>query len=273
MGREVDLVDDEEIGARDAGAALGGNFVAGGDVDHVDREIGELRGKRRGEIVATGFDQDQVERGKLRAHLGDRVEVDIIHVDVDHGGNPAYQRWKKGTILQADTGTAKRYVIQLDPIPGQVPVIHTIPMYDETCCIRPFGGVAPKIQTDKLRVDENGTVLADRELLDCDNLKHAGRNGSPPQPELIKKLIRCLFEKPSPAGQDGATTMDITEFTIGSPHRWRDTIDSGQGTANTLVYPVHVKWNTKKFLRDRNNQVTEAEATFTCFADAMNLWQ
>src|SRR2546426_3200376 len=102
---------------------------------------------------------------------GDRVEVDTTHVDVDHGGNPAYQRWKKGVILQADTGTAKRYVIQLDPIPGQAPVIHTIPMYDENCCIRPFGGAAPKILTDKLRVDENGTVLADRELLDCDNLK------------------------------------------------------------------------------------------------------
>src|SRR5205807_9621704 len=71
---------------------------------------------------------------------GDRVEVDVTHVDVDHGGNPAYQRWKKGTVLQADTGTNKRYVIQLDPIPGQAPVIHTIPMYDENCCIRPFGG-------------------------------------------------------------------------------------------------------------------------------------
>jgi hypothetical protein len=204
---------------------------------------------------------------------GDRVEVDITHVDVDHGGNPAYQRWKRGVILQADTGTNKRYVIQLDPIPGQAPVIHTIPMYDENCCIRPFGGAAPKILTDKLRVDENGTVLADRELLDCENLKHPGRNGSPPPPDLIKKLIRCLFEKPSPAGQDGATTMDITEFTIGAPHRWRDTIDSGQGTANTMVYPVHVKWNTKKFLRDRNDQVTDAEGTFTCFADAVNLWQ
>lgn len=129
------------------------------------------------------------------------------------------------------------------------------------------------MQPEFSRVPLAGTVLANRELLDCDNLKHSGRNGSPPPPELMKKLIRCLFEKPSPVGQDGATTMDITEFTIGAPHRWRDTIDSGQGTANTLVYPVHVKWNTKKFLHDRNDQVTDAEGTFTCFADAVNLWQ
>src|SRR3989440_5808413 len=193
---------------------------------------------------------------------GDRVEVDITHVDVNHGGNPAYQRWKKGTVLQADIGTNKRYVIQLDPIPGQAPVIHTIPMYDENCCIRPFGGAAPKILTDKLRVDENGTVLADRELLDCDNLKHSGRNGSPPPPDLIKKLIRCLFEKPSPAGQDGATTMDITDFTIRGPPPGVNRIYKGPGTGKTKGYPVHVRWDTKKILPHRNYQVTDAESTF-----------
>jgi hypothetical protein len=42
VGREIDLVDDQEIGAGDAGATLGGNLVAGGDVDDIDREIGKL---------------------------------------------------------------------------------------------------------------------------------------------------------------------------------------------------------------------------------------
>jgi hypothetical protein len=139
--------------------------------------------------------------------------------------------------------------------------------------IRPFGGVAPQILTDKLRVDDNGTVLADRELLDCENLKHNGRNGSPPPVELAKKLIRCLYEKPSQPGMDGATTMDITEFTIGAPHRWRVYVDMGQGTANTLVYPVQVKWTMKTFYRTRNVLTTDKEGPFTCFADATSLWQ
>jgi hypothetical protein len=204
---------------------------------------------------------------------GDRVEVDITHVDVDHGGNPAYQRWKKGTILQVDTGSNKRYVIQLDPIPGEAPVIHTIPLYDENCCVRPLGGAAPAVLTEKLRVDANGTVLADRALLDCEHLMRGGTNGSPLPPDLAKKLIRCLLEKPSPPGGDGATTMDITDLTIGAPHRWVFGDDVGQGTANTIVYPVHVRWNSKKFLRDRNDLVTDAEGMFTCFADAVNLWQ
>ena len=45
MGREVDLVDDQEVGAGDAGAALGRDLVAGRDVDDVDGEVGELREK------------------------------------------------------------------------------------------------------------------------------------------------------------------------------------------------------------------------------------
>ena len=204
---------------------------------------------------------------------GDRVEVDTIHVDVLHGGNPALQSWSKGTVMQVDTGIAQRYVFQLDPLPGKLPERHTMPFYDQDCCIRPLAGAAPKILAEKLRVDENETVLADREVLDCENLKHDGRNGSPPPVDLAKKLIRCLYERPSPVGKDGATTMDITEFTIGGPHRWVTGIDSGQGAANTLVYPVHVKWNMKTFYHSRNVLVTDKEMTFTCFADTLNLWQ
>jgi hypothetical protein len=200
---------------------------------------------------------------------GDRVEVEI-----NHGGfDSQFARVKKGTITQVDAGTNKRYVIQLDPLPGQLPVTHTMPFYDQDTCLRLIGGAAPTIKADQLLVDQNGTVLADRQLLDCWNLPHGGRNGQPPPPDLLRKLIRCLYEKPSPVGQDGATRMDITDFTLGAPHRWVVGIDSGQGTTNTIVYPVHVRWNMKTFYHSRNVQVTGKEMTFTCFADAVNLWQ
>ena len=58
------------------GPPLRGNLVAGGDVDDVDRQVGELRRKRRGEIVAAGFDQHQIEIGKFLSHVGDRGEID-----------------------------------------------------------------------------------------------------------------------------------------------------------------------------------------------------
>src|ERR1700759_1185367 len=47
-----------------AGPALGRDLVAGGDVDHVDGEVGELGREGGGEVVAAGFDQDEVEIGE-----------------------------------------------------------------------------------------------------------------------------------------------------------------------------------------------------------------
>jgi len=203
---------------------------------------------------------------------GDRIEVDTTHVDVQHGGNPAFQSWSKGTITTVDT-KYQRYIIQLDPLPGKMPIMHSIPMYDQDCCLRAFGGAAPAIKSDTLRVDEYGTVLADRPLLDCDNLQHNGRNGQPLPVELAKKLIRCLYEKASPVGQDGATTMDIVEFSPGAARKWILYQDQGQGSLNTLVYPIHVKYNFKTFYRSRDVVTTGKEMTFTCFADNTNLWQ
>ena len=74
--REIDLVDHQEIGAGDAGPALGRDLIAGCDIDDVDREIGKLRRERRRQIVAAGLDQDQVELGELAPHVGDGGEVD-----------------------------------------------------------------------------------------------------------------------------------------------------------------------------------------------------
>lgn len=202
---------------------------------------------------------------------GDRVEINLVP-----GPDPARGVWKKGTIVTVDPRPiARAYVVQLDPIPGKAPQMMTIPIprANPENYIRSSGGAAPVIQTDKLRVDDNGTVLANRELLDCENLKRDGRNGAAPSVELAKKLIRCLYEKPSKPGMDGATTMDISTLTIGAPHHWTVYVDMGQGNAATLVYPVQVKWTMETFYRRTNTLTTDKEGPFTCFADATNVWQ
>jgi hypothetical protein len=53
MRGEVDLVDDQEIGAGDAGAALGGNLVARGDVNDIDGEVGKLWRESCREVVTS----------------------------------------------------------------------------------------------------------------------------------------------------------------------------------------------------------------------------
>src|SRR5688572_14770046 len=50
--RQVDLVDDQEVGAGDAGAAFARDLVAGGDVDDIDRQIGQFGREGRRQIVA-----------------------------------------------------------------------------------------------------------------------------------------------------------------------------------------------------------------------------
>jgi hypothetical protein len=74
--REVDLVDDEQVALGDAGAALARDLVARRHVDHVQREVGKLRAEGRGEVVAAGLDQDQVQAGETPVEPRHRLEID-----------------------------------------------------------------------------------------------------------------------------------------------------------------------------------------------------
>jgi hypothetical protein len=202
--------------------------------------------------------------------VGDRVEVDVIETSTS---SPAsMQLWRKGTVTAVDTrpGYRPMYVVQVDPVPGQLPITYRIPITPnstERIWIRATGGTAPKIETNKLHVDKNDTVLADREPLDCSNFKQpAARNGSALPVDLAKKLVRCaLGENPSPQGGEGARTVDISTFQLGAPRRWDLRRDTGAGgTPETIVYPVRVKYSTKTFHREQNIVVTDREQMFAC---------
>jgi hypothetical protein len=217
--------------------------------------------------------------------VGDRVEFDVLQT-----GDPARAQWKKATIIRIDvvklssTLTQTNYVVQVDPLPGKLPQTYTVSQRlaeqgmtysgDRSRSIGFIrllggGGAAPKIESDKLRVDANGTVLADRDVLDCEHIQQGrARNGQPPPTELAKKLIRCLFEKPSAARQDGATTVDITGFAPGPSHRWDPYNDIGSGaTINTIVYTFRVKFNQKSFYHEHNEAHVGVERIFSCYVD------
>lgn len=206
----------------------------------------------------------------MQFKVGDRVEIDVIMA-----GSPERSIYKKGTVVGVDDKD-RAYVVNVDPLPGKLPQQYRIPVRDYgKYWIRAAagGGGAPAVASEKLRVDANGTVLADRDILDCEHLTHTGRNGSPLPVELARKLVRCTIERPSQPGMDGAQVMDITEFAPGAARRWRLYEDMGQGSANTMVYPVHVKWNQRTFYRTRILSITDKEGMFTCFVDNTNLWQ
>ena len=57
---EIDLVDDEEIRLRDPRPAFSGNLVASGDVDDVNREVGQIPAELRRQVVAAALDEQQL---------------------------------------------------------------------------------------------------------------------------------------------------------------------------------------------------------------------
>ena len=58
------------------GPALARDLLAAGDVDDVDGEVGELGAEGGGEVVAAGFDQQQLEAGEAAGHLAHGGQVD-----------------------------------------------------------------------------------------------------------------------------------------------------------------------------------------------------
>jgi hypothetical protein len=229
---------------------------------------------RPNQAIDARIDQIEIVANQTKEFkVGDRVEIDVLQIS---NSSPAeMQKWKAGTVTEIDRRPGYRpvYIVQVDPIPGQLPQNYRIPITPniaERVWIRAGGGAAPNIPTDKLRVDANDTVLAEREVLDCQHLEQpSARNGSPLPADLAKKLIRCAMgENPSPAGGQGATQVDISQFAIGAPRRWDLNRDTGfGGTADTIVYPVRVKFTKKTFYREQNTLITDREQLFACHVD------
>src|SRR6266404_8920375 len=54
IGSQVGLVDNEKIRSSDSRSSFSGDFFATGNIDHINREIGELRTEGRREVIAPG---------------------------------------------------------------------------------------------------------------------------------------------------------------------------------------------------------------------------
>lgn len=78
-GREVDFVDDQEVALGDARAAFAGDFVAACDVDHLDGEVGQFPAEAGGEVIAAGFEEEEVGvETAVEVFEGEQVGGDIL---------------------------------------------------------------------------------------------------------------------------------------------------------------------------------------------------
>lgn len=124
-------------------------------------------------------------------------------------------------------------------------------------------------------VTQDGTVSADRPLLECPVEQTSVKNGTPPDPEVLKKVLRCqLGEKPAAKGYDGAVTIEIGALRVGAPRPWDRLRDMGGGTpGKTVVYPVRVTYTEKTFYRTRTAVADNWIYVFNFFVNGFGEWQ
>ena len=87
---------------------------------------------------------------------------------------------------------------------------------------------------------------------------------------MVEKAIRHAWEKPAPAGSDGAQTVTLQSIKIGRPRPWR-IADDGGGQPGTSVYPAKVHWTLRTHYRTRT-VVLEREWIFSCFRNGFDEW-
>ncbi len=200
---------------------------------------------------------------------GDRVECDKAQIG----------EYEKGTVMpfrKTDFTDGERYRVRIDGMEGTAS--------DGILCkadrMRLIGGgksaKAPTVKAPagKVTEDENGTLSADRPILDCPVAQKSVKNGAAPNPEVIKMAFRCQEgEKPAGDGSDGAVTIDVSALQVGTPRPWDRLRDMGGGTpGKTTVYPIKITYTEKTFYRAKT-MVIDRVYILNYFVNSMGEWQ
>ena len=77
--REINLIHNQQIRTRDTGSTLPRNLVSASNIDNVDDKIRQLARVVRGEVVAAGFDQEEIGLELLLQRLqSEQVGADVF---------------------------------------------------------------------------------------------------------------------------------------------------------------------------------------------------
>ena len=208
--------------------------------------------------------------------VGDRVEI-------NHNGhyNPV---WVKGTIVSIytiDNGEQAGFEVRVDDVKDYTGAGQVYKFQAQA--VRPLNETAEEKQAQlakqaaadkavvKLRLDENNKILADRELLDCDNLGiKPVKNGARPTLETTGKVIRCHHEK---KGNAETVTIDITSFQIGAPTKWRLLREVGpDANLSTIVHPIKTTFTQKNYTR-AVVYTKVIETIYSCYVNTFGDWR
>lgn len=199
--------------------------------------------------------------------VGDRVEADKAGIS----------QWEKGTILafnQFDKPDGTWYRVRIDNIAALYYDGLAIP----NARVRPLSGPDRKrdfgVKIGPVTTDQDNTLSADRPILNCPCPQPQARNGDRPDPEVLKKFVRCSKgEKAASFGLDGAVTVDISSVQIGAPRKWNPLEDSGDGRQGTIVYPVKMTYSVKTFYRHRTDVSKDINRLLNFYVDSFGQWR
>jgi hypothetical protein len=147
----------------------------------------------------------------------------------------------------------------------------------------PFSGIARYrlkiattlgVLTSVVGLCASSEALAQDGILTCPITQSAVKNGARPDPEVLKKVIRCKKgEKPAQPGYDGAVGIEVTALQIGSSRKWSPSRDSGNGDLDTIVYPVKVTYTERTFYKTRTQVSENWIRILNVYVNAFGEWQ
>lgn len=196
-------------------------------------------------VLVFAFFGQQTVLGQDKYKAGDRVECEVT-------GNLPGRWWEKGTVMDFrpnDQPDGSWYRVKVDS--------NKVEYYCKLEHIRAAAGGGPtkanpntKPQTTTQNTNQDTDAPPAGDFLECPIKQKQARNGSRPDAELLKKLIRCAKgEKGVEEGDEGAVKVDISGLSIGAARPWTYAQDLGNGKRGTLVYPVKATYTVTTFYR------------------------
>lgn len=111
-------------------------------------------------------------------------------------------------------------------------------------------------------------------LLDCPVEQPTVANGSSPDPELLKRIIRCAKgEKPVRPGEEGAVGVEVHSVQIGASRPWSYRQDAGNGQVGTVVYPVKATYTVRTYYRAATEAEEKAIRVLDFYVDPFGEWK
>jgi hypothetical protein len=142
-------------------------------------------------------------------------------------------------------------------------------------CILALGALAAGVGTAGAAPARDAAFVNPPGILACPVAQPA-KASAKPNPKLLAKLIRCLFEKKADPGMDGAVKIDVQTLKVGKSRPFipatNGTGDLGNGGPGTIVWPVKVTWRWTTYYNS-SRQVSDNISVFNCLLNTFDEWE